>query len=116
MQTVTVQPDAPFHEIEGVKHLLTAGRRPGIYDPALADLTLEVTTEESQRMPLRLAREEGLFVGISSGANIFAAVKLRQRQTAKAVIVTVLCESGGRYLSDSYPGRGDFMVKRKPNV
>jgi len=75
IQIVAVQPDSAFHGLEGLKHLPTA-IQPGIYDPGLANRTNEVSTEEAHKMVLRLAREEGLFVGISSGAAAVAALSL----------------------------------------
>ncbi len=96
---VSMQPDSPLHGLEGMKHLATA-LRPGIYDSALADENVEVATEDAQEMTRRLVREEGLFVGISSGANVFAALRLARRLPPGAVVVTVLCDGGGRYLAD----------------
>ncbi len=97
-----VQPASAFHGIEGVKHMATA-MVPGIWDPSLADGTLLVETEEAYRMTRRLAREEGLLVGVSSGANVAAALELGrrlEREGRRAVIVTILCDSGMRYLSE----------------
>ena len=70
---------------------------PGIYDPTLADAQVEVTTEDALAMVKRLAREEGLLVGPSSGANVFAALRLAQTLSPKSVVVTILCDSGERY-------------------
>ena len=78
IRAVDVQPDLPLHGIEGLKHLPTA-HVPGIYDASLADEHLTVDTESSLLMTQRLAKEEGLFVGPSSGANVFAAVELARR-------------------------------------
>ena len=64
----SVQPDSPLHGLEGLKHMESA-IVPGIYDPALADEDVRVGTEEAYEMTRRLAQEEGLLVGISSGAN-----------------------------------------------
>src|SRR5205085_7756379 len=75
VRVVAVQPDSPLHGLEGMKHYATA-IVPGIYDPSLADAQLEVATEDAYTMARRLAREEGLFVGISSGANVTAALRL----------------------------------------
>lgn len=101
VQAVSMQPDSPLHGLEGMKHLATA-IVPGIYDARLADRNVEVATEDAQEMTRRLAREEGLFVGISSGANVFAAIRLAKELNEKAVIVTVLCDGGGKYLSEDF--------------
>ncbi len=94
----SVQPDSPLHGIEGLKHMETA-LVPAIYDPSVADIDMRVGTEEAQDMARRLAREEGVFVGISSGANVVAALRAA---TPPAVVVTVLCDSGERYLSERF--------------
>lgn len=94
----SVQPDAPLHGLEGLKHMESA-IVPGIYDPALADLDLRVETEEAFEMTRRLAREEGLLVGISSGANVAAATRVAR---APAAVVTILCDTGDRYLSERF--------------
>jgi cysteine synthase B len=96
-----VQPDAPLHGLEGMKHYATA-IVPGIYDPSLPDGQIEVATEDAYAMARRLAREEGLFVGISSGANVAAALRLARTLAAGACVVTVLCDSGARYLSEHF--------------
>ena len=72
---------------------------PGIYDPSIADDAVEISTEESHAMMKRLAREEGLFLGISSGANLAAALKIA-KTISTGVVVTVLCDDGSRYLSE----------------
>lgn len=97
IRVISMQPSSPFHGLEGLKHMATA-LVPGIYDRALADENVEVTTEEGQEMAGRLAREEGLLVGTSSGANVFAALRLAQSLPVESVVVTVLCDSGERYL------------------
>jgi cysteine synthase B len=97
VQAISLQPDSPFHGLEGLKHMGTA-LVPGIYDWALADASVEVSTEEGQQMARRLALEEGLLVGASSGANVFAALRLAQSLARGAVVVTVLCDGGDRYL------------------
>jgi cysteine synthase B len=94
----SVQPDGPLHGIEGLKHMETA-IVPGIYDSGLADQDLRIDTEVALAMTRRLAREEGLLVGISAGANVAAALTVAN---APAVVVTVLCDGGERYLSDSF--------------
>ena len=98
---VSMQPDSPLHGLEGMKHLGTA-IVPGIYDPSLADISVVVATEEAQDMTRRLAREEGLFVGVSSGANVFAALRLAAELTSPAVIVTILCDGGGKYINEPF--------------
>lgn len=94
----SVQPDSPLHGLEGLKHMDTA-MVPGIYDPSLADLDVRIDTEDAYLMTRRLAREEGLLVGISAGANVVAALQVA---TAPAVVVTVLCDGGERYLSERF--------------
>lgn len=101
LQTISIQPESPIHGLEGMKHLDTA-IVPGIYDASVADQNQTVTTEEAQAMTRRLAREEGLFVGPSSGANVFAAVRLAEKLDREAVIVTILCDGGGKYLNEEF--------------
>ena len=101
IQTISMQPDLPLHGLEGMKHLETA-IVPGIYDAKVADENTEVATEDAQEMTRRLAREEGLFVGVSAGANVFAALRLARELKKNAVIVTILCDGGGKYLSESF--------------
>lgn len=99
LRAIALQPDTPMHGIEGVKHLASA-RVPAIWDASLADEVMPISTEEAQQMCLRLAREEGLFVGTSSGANVAAAVRLAAKLPQGAVIATILCDTGTRYLND----------------
>lgn len=73
--------------------------KPGIYDPGFADETREVRTEDAHAMVLRLAREEGLFVGISSGAAAVTALRVAQ-ELDKGVVVTLFPDAGYKYLSD----------------
>jgi cysteine synthase B len=97
LHAISVQPESPFHGLEGLKHMATA-TRPGIYDESLVDETIEVSTEDAHLMQRRLAREEGILVGPSSGANVFAARKLALSLLQPAIIVTMLCDGGERYL------------------
>jgi cysteine synthase B len=97
LRAVSMQPESPLHGLEGLKHMATA-TRPGIYDESLVDETIEVSTEDALAMKKRLAREEGILVGPSSGANVFAARKLALSLRNPAVIVTILCDGGERYL------------------
>ncbi len=96
-----VQPDGPLHAIEGVKHMPTTSMVPGIYDPEAPDGSIEVTTEEAYDMARCLGRIEGLLVGISAGANVAAALKLAG-SLSSGVVVTVLCDSAAKYLSDPF--------------
>lgn len=100
IKTISVQPDSPFHGLEGMKHMPSA-IVPSIYDPALADENLEVSTEEAYEMVKRLAKEDGLFVGISSGAAVAASLKVASHAD-HGVIVTILCDDGLKYLSDRF--------------
>lgn len=100
IQCLALQPDSPLHGMEGVKDLETA-IVPGIYEPGLADETLRVSTEEAFAMTRRLAREEGLLVGISAGANVAAALRLAE-QLESGTVVTILCDTGTRYLGESF--------------
>ena len=97
LKALAVQPESPMHGLEGLKHMATA-KKPGIYDESLVSQTLEVATEDALLMTSKLAREEGLLVGPSSGANVFAARRLAASLQTPAVVVTVLCDGGERYL------------------
>jgi cysteine synthase B len=104
VQCYSAQPSSGFHGLEGLKHMATA-IVPGIYDDQLADGNLWIETEDAYRMVRRLAREEGLLVGISSGANVDAAMQLGRglhREGKRAAIVTMLCDSADKYLSEHF--------------
>jgi len=98
IQIVLMQPDSPFHGLEGMKHMETT-IKPKIFDKSIADLCVEVKTEDAYATARRLALEEGLFVGISSGANVYAAMELAKTLPAGSRIATILCDNGYRYLS-----------------
>jgi len=100
IRLISFQPDSPFHGLEGLKHMDTA-IVPGIYDAGLADEDLRIDTERSYRMVRRLAREEGLLAGISSGAAVAAMVDVAQRLD-RGIVVTVFPDGAEKYLSESF--------------
>jgi cysteine synthase B len=97
---VSVQPDSPLHGLEGLKHMPSA-LVPAIYDPRLADAELTVATEDAYALTRRLAREEGLFVGPSSGAALAACLEIMET-LQRGVVVTVFPDGGDRYLSERF--------------
>jgi cysteine synthase B len=104
VQCWSAQPSSGFHGLEGLKHMPTA-IRPGFYDDALADGNLWIETEDAYKMVRRLAREEGLLVGISSGCNVHAATLVAKglvERGEQGMIVTVLCDSAEKYLSEHF--------------
>ncbi len=104
VKCISVQPSSGFHGLEGLKHMPTA-IRPGFYDDTLADENLWMETEDAYRMVRRLAREEGLLVGISSGCNVHAATMVARQMVARGetgIIVTILCDSAEKYLSEHF--------------
>ncbi|MFY9746262.1 MAG: cysteine synthase family protein [Acidobacteriaceae bacterium] len=104
IECISMQPDSPFHGLEGLKHMATA-IVPAIYDPKLADRNLEVETEAAYTMAKRLARTEGLLVGVSSAAAVAAALRIAEEQAAlgkDAVIVTILPDAADKYLSERF--------------
>jgi cysteine synthase B len=114
IRCICMQPDSPLHGLEGMKHMATA-LVPGIYDPSVADEQMEVSTEAAHRMCLRLAREEGLLVGVSSGANMVAALQVAQRaRNRDAVVVTIFCDSAAKYLSDPFWTEMDSEAENWP--
>src|SRR5215213_6576713 len=100
IKLISFQPDSPLHGLEGLKHMESA-IVPGIYDPALADEDMRVSTEDAYTMVRRLAREEGLLVGISGGAAVAAALKVA-KTVRNAVIVTVFPDSADKYMSERF--------------
>ena len=104
IQAISFQPDSPFHGLEGLKHMGIA-MVPAIYNPHLADRNLEIETEASYDMARRLAREEGLLVGISAAAAVVASLKIAQEEAnagRRAVVVTVLPDAADKYLSERF--------------
>ncbi|MDR1577110.1 MAG: cysteine synthase family protein [Deltaproteobacteria bacterium] len=101
IKTIIVQPDSPFHGIEGTKHM-NSTIRPGIYQESLVDGEIKVSTEQAYAMARRLARQAGILAGISSGANVAAAFALGEKLPKGSVVVTILADSGARYLSEHF--------------
>lgn len=100
IQCLAMQPDDPFNGLEGLKHMDTA-IRPAIYDPDQADGQLGLKTEVAYDMARRLAREQGLFVGVSAAAAVAAAVQVAQ-DLDHGLVVTILPDNGFKYLSDRF--------------
>ncbi|MDA2929975.1 cysteine synthase family protein [Acidobacteria bacterium AH-259-O06] len=100
IKAISLMPDSPFHGLEGLKHMPTA-MVPRIYDPSLADENLEISTEDSQKMVIRLAREEGLFAGLSSGSAMTAALRVAENMD-RGTIVTIFPDGGDKYLSEEF--------------
>jgi S-sulfo-L-cysteine synthase (O-acetyl-L-serine-dependent) len=100
IQLVSVQPDAPLHGLEGLKHMESA-IVPPIYDPSLADIDMRVSTEESYELTRCLALQEGLLVGISSGAALAAALRVADT-VEEGVVVTIFSDGGEKYLSERF--------------
>src|SRR6266508_4661670 len=100
VKLVSMQPDSPFHGLEGLKHMETA-IVPGIYDATIADAAYEISTESAHDYTRRLGKEEGLLVGISSGAALACALKVA-RTIETGVIVTVFPDGGDKYLSERF--------------
>lgn len=104
IQAYSLQPDSPFNGLEGLKHMETA-IKPGIYDETLADRNLSIRTEATYIMARRLAREEGLLVGISSAAAMVGALQVAEELAEageSAVIVTIFPDNAYKYLSDKF--------------
>ena len=97
IRLIAMHPDGPYHGLEGMKHMASA-LVPAIYDPSVADENVTVATEDAYAMVKRLAREEGLLVGISAGANVHAALRVA-RTLEQGTVVTILCDGADKYLS-----------------
>jgi cysteine synthase B len=98
---VGVQPDSPYHGLEGLKHLTTTSQPPALYDPALPDIVAEVATETADRHARWLARTTGLLVGWSAGAAVATAIDLA-RGAPDGCVVAIGCDTGARYLSEPH--------------
>lgn len=100
IEIIAVQPDDAFHGLEGLKHMPTA-IQPRIYDPSIPDRTLEISTEAAYAMTRDLARQEGMFVGVSSGAAAVAALQVAA-ELDEGLVVTVFPDAGYKYLSEKF--------------
>jgi cysteine synthase B len=100
IQVVSFEPDSPFHGLEGMKHMGSA-IVPSIYNPTIADQNRGTATEDAYEMVRRVAREEGILIGISAGAAVATALQVA-REVESGVIVTILCDGADKYLSESF--------------
>jgi len=101
IQCASLQPDSPFHGIEGAKHMETS-IIPKIYDASIADAELGIETEAAYRMARKLAREEGLLIGVSAAAAVVGALRVAKEAEAGSVVVTIFPDSGDKYLSEHF--------------
>lgn len=100
IQCISVEPDSPFHGLEGLKHMASA-IVPAIYDPSLATRALGAPTEPALELRQRLARDEGLLTGVSSGAALWGAIEVA-RDLESGVVVTLFPDGGERYISEDH--------------
>ena len=100
IKVISFEPDSPFHGLEGMKHMASA-IVPEIYDPMIADENLGASTEEAYEMVKRLAREEGVLVGLSAGAAVAASLRVA-RELESGVVVTILPDGADKYLTESF--------------
>ena len=104
IRCVSMQPDSPFNGLEGLKHMATA-IVPRIYDPSIADANIDMPTETAYKMVKELAHNSGLLVGISAAAAAAASLQVGEaeaRAGREAVIVTILCDSAEKYMSERF--------------
>jgi cysteine synthase B len=104
IQCISMQPDSPFNGLEGLKHMATA-IVPPIYDPNLADRNIDMPTERAYLMAKRLGKTQGLLVGVSAAAAVAASLDIAEEEARahrEAVIVTILCDSADKYLSERF--------------
>ncbi len=100
IKVISFEPDSPFHGIEGMKHMESA-IVPQIYDPTIADENRSTATEEAYEMVKRVAREEGLLIGISAGAAVATSLKVA-KEIESGVVVAILPDGADKYLSESF--------------
>lgn len=101
IRCISMQPNSPFHGIEGTKHMETS-IVPRIYDATIADAELWIETEAAYDMTRKLAREEGLLVGVSAAGALVGALQVASEAVPGSVIVTILPDSGDKYLSEHF--------------
>lgn len=101
IQLIGVQPDSPYHGLEGLKHLATTTHLPALYDPRVPDVVAEIATETADRTARQLARKTGYLVGWSAGAAVAAGLAIL-REEPDAYVVVIGCDTGVRYLSDPH--------------
>jgi cysteine synthase B len=97
---ISFEPDSSFHGLEGMKHMESA-IVPPIYDPMIADENRRASTEVAYEMVKRVAREEGVLIGVSSGAAVATALQVA-REIEHGVVVTILCDGADKYLSERF--------------
>ena len=110
IQAISMQPDSPFHGLEGLK-FMAASIVPPIYNPHIADREVTVETEAAYAMAKQLAREEGLLVGISAATAVVASLNIAIEENAagrQALIVTVLPDSADKYMSERFWEEGQW--------
>jgi len=100
IEVISFEPDSPFHGLEGMKHMESA-IVPSIYDPTMADRNLATRTEEAYEMVKRVAREDGILIGISAGAALATALRVA-RDLDSGTVVAILCDGADKYLSESF--------------
>lgn len=104
VKVISFEPDSPFHGLEGMKHMGSA-IVPSIYDPMVADENRATPTEDAYAMVKRVAREEGILIGISAGAAVATALEVAREIEASGetgTVVTILCDGADKYLSESF--------------
>jgi len=101
IRCISLQPDSPFHGIEGTKHMETS-IIPKIYDASIADAELGIETEAAYTMARKVAREEGLLIGVSAAAALVGAVQVAKAADSGSVVVTIFPDSGDKYLSEHF--------------
>jgi S-sulfo-L-cysteine synthase (O-acetyl-L-serine-dependent) len=100
VEVISFEPDSAFHGLEGMKHMESA-IVPAIYDPTIADQNLAARTEDAYEMVKRVAREEGILIGLSAGAAVATALGVA-REIESGTVVTVLCDGADKYLSENF--------------